>query len=274
MLSIETHPELYQKGNAQRAVDYAKAIPDKHRKFNIHYYWRGPREFGRKQALCIKAAIANCPQAEITLWLQNYNRQIDLPKCNRLRFQKYDPVELSWGTPVIGDTHLKCSDSKAWNDGDLARLLILYHHGGVYCDCDMVILRDVSPLLDWEWLYQWGSESVWQNGAIMHANKGGQFISDLLVGIRHTKPRKNTTSWGRQLYRRVRKINKHFVVWPCGFFDTSWQNALPCRPFQNVPESGEMYDGCFSWHWHNKWEEPIEEGCKFERVEKMIEAKL
>jgi hypothetical protein len=32
-----------------------------------------------------------------------------------------------------------------------------------------------------------------------------------------------------------------------------------------------MYEGSFTWHWHNRWEEKIEEGSKFDLLDKKIE---
>ncbi|MFZ9046643.1 MAG: glycosyltransferase [Cyclobacteriaceae bacterium] len=40
------------------------------------------------------------------------------------------------------------SDAVRRARGDLIRLLILYHYGGVYLDCDTLVLKDLSPLLN------------------------------------------------------------------------------------------------------------------------------
>ena len=36
----------------------------------------------------------------------------------------------------------------------------------------------------------------------------------------------------------------------------------------------ELFDGAFTWHWHNKWDDLIEAGSKFDILEKKINAKF
>jgi hypothetical protein len=35
-----------------------------------------------------------------------------------------------------------------------------------------------------------------------------------------------------------------------------------------------MYDGAFAWHWHNRWDDAIEPGSKFQILEAAIDAAL
>jgi len=35
-----------------------------------------------------------------------------------------------------------------------------------------------------------------------------------------------------------------------------------------------LYDGAFAWHWHNRWEQPIEAGCKFQLLEAQMDERL
>lgn len=50
---------------------------------------------------------------------------------------------------------LLLSDSKAWLDGDLIRLLLLWNFGGVWVDMDFLLTRDLEPLLEHEFVTQW-----------------------------------------------------------------------------------------------------------------------
>ena len=63
-------------------------------------------------------------------------------------------------------------------------------------------------------------------------------------------------------------------MFPCPFFDTEWQADPRFEPFRNTPNSANLYEGAFAWHWHNRWDEPIQEGSKFHRLEARIDQKL
>ena len=50
---------------------------------------------------------------------------------------------------------LNLNDKKAWVDGDLIRLPLLWQYGGVWVDMDSLLTRDMSPLLEHEFVTQW-----------------------------------------------------------------------------------------------------------------------
>src|SRR4029078_3781138 len=64
------------------------------------------------------------------------------------------------------------------------------------------------------------------------------------------------------------------AVYPSPFFNTEWQADPEFEPFQCTPARAHLYEGALAWHWHNKWDDPIEPGCKFERLEAIIDARL
>ncbi len=268
MISMETHRELYLKGNAQLAVDYAKNIPCMYATCStFHWCWRGAAPITRKHMLSINSFKATQdPASKLIIWSDRERPGLDV--------RIYDPIQEAKGTPLEGKMKwLTANDDKGWADGDLFRILVLYKYGGVYFDCDMVLLRDFSPLLSQEFMYQWGSEMHIQNGALMHVRKGSKFASDLMEELCKSKPRPGTTNWSYRLYKKVRKKNKDYTIFPGGFFNPEWQDAeSPFEPFKK--KEFKMYEGSFAWHWHNKWDEPIEKGCKFEAIEEYINAKL
>lgn len=282
-LIFENASEIFTNG--YKAIEYAKSIPDSDKPINegIHFVWcvnQGGREFERKQALSIKSAIAT-QTSPIYLWSNvdlSHNDWI-LPILPYIHLRKYDPIELSENTPLEGMQKLLIKDDPLfWLGGDLARLLILYKFGGVYCDCDIVLLRNLSPLCDQEFFYQWGTELDKMNGAVMRLFKESELATNLLEMIPHVGAGENSTSWGSDLYGEVRKFNKNFTVYPCAFFNTEWQlyinMAESGHPFKNGSDSNKDFDGVFAWHWHNKWDAEVEEGSKFYRLEKLINAKL
>lgn len=90
----------------------------------IHYCWFGK---GKKSALgeaCINSWKKNCPDYEIIEWNED-NYDID----------KYRYVKQAY-------------ENKQWAFvSDVARLDIIYEHGGIYVDTDVEILRNIDELL-------------------------------------------------------------------------------------------------------------------------------
>jgi hypothetical protein len=66
-----------------------------------------------------------------------------------------DIPTLAKGTKLEGSPLLKSEDKKAWIDGDLIRLLLLWNFGGVWVDMDSLLTRDLEPLLEHEFVTQW-----------------------------------------------------------------------------------------------------------------------
>ena len=40
------------------------------------------------------------------------------------------------------------------------------------------------------------------------------------------------------------------------------------------PTARTLYEGAFAWHWHNRWDDRIQEGSKFHRLEALIDQTL
>jgi 2-polyprenyl-3-methyl-5-hydroxy-6-metoxy-1,4-benzoquinol methylase len=157
---------------------------------------------------------------------------------------------------------------------------MLHNFGGVWCDMDMVLLRDLAPLLSQEFMYQWGTETIESkskeriNGAIMRMFKTSKLSSDCLVELTRGNAGLSSTDWGSQMYGRVREYNKNWTVFPCAFFNTEWQLGVNMgesgHPMRALSGAVSDYPGAFAWHWHNKWDDDIEAGSKWERIEKRI----
>lgn len=296
MISIETHRELYMSDSMdsiRKSLDFAKSLPasvsDKTQPVTFHFYWRVPREFERKQVLPLKSTIVtqDMSRTKIVLWSNiDLSRNILVkPLLPYIETRIWNPVKESVGTPLEGSTIFQgtVDDPRCYLGGDLFRLLCLHKYGGVYVDMDMVVLRDFAPLLEHEFMYQWeisgfssGQPNIFANGAIMRVKKGSQLSIDLLNEIMNTPPVPNSTSWGKDLYMRVRERNKNYAILPCSWFNTEWSNIMggDWNGFVRSEASTELFDGAFAWHWHNKWDHPIEEGCKFHILEKMVEEKF
>jgi hypothetical protein len=285
---FEACPDIYTDG--MKALEFCRCIPETvyPEKTHIHFCWRVPGEFGRKQVLSVKSALAtqNLDNVEINLW-----SNVDLsdnaflaPYLDRIRLRIWDPILEAVGTPLEGLRLLRRDDPLHWLGGDLFRLLALYKYGGVYLDQDVVMLRDFAPLLDQEFMYQWGTETVNStqkekiNGAVMRMFKESRLATDLLTMLPSQPAGFNSTDWSASLYGQVRETNKDWTIFPCAFFNTEWQLFInmgeSAHPFRK--SSGEVsdFEGAFAWHWHNKWDAAIEDGCKWLRMEDRVNSKL
>ena len=74
--------------------------------------------------------------------------------------------------------------------------------------------------------------------------------------------------------RRAIERGTAITVFPSPFFNTEWQADPKFEPFKKTPQSANLYEGAFAWHWHNRWEQPIEAGSKFQLLESQIDARL
>lgn len=277
MISFETHRYLYTQEGVYRSLIFAQNLPVAATEpTTFHFYWRVPRDFTRKQVLPLKSAIVTQrPGTEICLWsnVDLSRHPLVIPLLPYITLRRWDWQQEAVGTPVEALSGLT-DDSLCYLGGDLFRLLCLYKYGGVYCDMDVVLLRDFSPLLLWQFMYQWGGAGVvacapalWANGAIMRLFAGSLVARQLLEELARTPGRANDFCWGADLYRKV----NGYAILPGAWFNTEWLLGQTLRPFTKSAESAQLYEGAFAWHWHNKWDEPIEEGCKFHLLEQQIE---
>lgn len=278
------NPEFYY--DLDKGIEFARNIKsvDLKRPVNFHAFWVGP--FGRKPALPIKSFFAtqNTEYATFNLWSREdlSNNEYLKPFRDKIIFRKWDPIEEAKGTLLENLPGLTVTDNRCWVDGDLFRLLTLHKYGGVYVDMDIVLLRDFAPLLEQEFMYKWGTEKNMINGALMHLNKESQLSKQLLWELHRRQPVPNSTCWGNDVYVAVRSYNKNWTVFPAAFFDTEWQtspeNFEKCglyngilEPFKKSKQSNFLYEEAFSWHWHGRWGENIEEGSKWQQLESKID---
>ena len=143
---------------------------------------------------------------------------------------------------------------------------------------DVLVLRDLSPLNSYEFLYQWGptgfkcfhsntTSELRLNGAIMKLNKNSDLSLEFLEILSSTYPIKNTTIWGSSLYSKTSRNS--VLALPCIWFNSEWgyEGTSHCKHFKKH-ENTCMFNGAFTWHWHNQWDSAIELGSKFDIIQK------
>ena len=284
-VSLATHYELYHDWH--KAIAFCRTLPDVSppEPITFHMYWRERhgrfwktvRPFGRKQALPVKAFVAtqDLSKCSLVLWSDRdlSRNEWVRPLLPHLTLRIYDAAVEARDTPLEAHPRVfRQQDSRAYRDGDLFRILVLYKYGGVYADMDTVLLRSLGVFLDQEFVYQWENFDDRYAPALMRLRRGGEFARELVQGLIEIPPGKY--NWGRENVRRAVERGRAITVFPSPFFNTEWQAVPQFEPFKKMAYSTELYEGAFAWHWHNKWEEPIEPGCKFQLLEAQIEARL
>ena len=133
-------------------------------KTQYHAYWRTDLiSFGPRQEWMLKSFFAtqDLSTSRLILWTNgDLSQNPILQSYVSLYPQAFlvkvaDIPRLARGTALEGNELLERQDSKAWLDGDLMRLLVLWAYGGVWVDMDSLLTRDLHPLLEHEFVTQW-----------------------------------------------------------------------------------------------------------------------
>ena len=268
--------DLYTK-----SLDYAKNIENsENNNIIFHCLWRVPKEFGRKQLAVLKSIIVNhidvLETLEINLW-----SNVDLSENvffkeveDFVTLRRWDLHNEIKGT--ILEDYGFLSDKNSINDdvcyleSDLFRLLILHKYGGFYIDMDVLVLRNFLQLNDFEFLYQWGTsgfrDEVFKiNNAVMRLNKNSDLSFECLEILKEIPASKNSFDWGSGMFSNIKK--NEILVLPGIWFDSEWGfEGTQSNPFIKV-DNIELFDGAFTWHWHNRWDDDVEIGSKFQLIE-------
>lgn len=287
--------------NVEECVNFCKSIPQEtyNQPIDFHIFWNVGLPFGRKQTLPIKSFLCtqNLEYSKFNLWsnIDLRNNEFVKPFLDFINVKIWNPTNEAKDTPLEGKMKfLTTNDSLNYCAGDLFRILVLHNYGGLYTDVDMVFLRDFGPLLNQEFMYKWSFQKEMINGAVMRMFKKSQLSLELLNEMAKGDVVPGSLNWSTDLYQKVRKYNKNWTIFPSGFFNTEWQIYLSDEdkrnpnfkelydfirfPFKKNTLSNEFYEGVFSWHWHNGWNETIEQGSKWELLEsrynKIIEDKF
>jgi len=105
------------------------------------------------------------------------------------------------------------------------------------------------------------------NGAIMRLNKNSNISNEYLQLLANSPPSeasRNSTYWGCELYLKLTKNS--ILLLPGVWFDPDWADEGFRTSFsKNRPF--DLFDGAFTWHWHNQWDSEVDIGSKFQVLE-------
>ncbi|KII87901.1 hypothetical protein PLICRDRAFT_141945 [Plicaturopsis crispa FD-325 SS-3] len=266
---------------------------------HYHTYWRNDlAPFGPRQEYMLKSFFATQPlgSSRLILWsngdlssndiLASYKRKY--PRAFDLRV--VDIPTLAVGTALEGHEVLKVKDSKAWVDGDLIRLLVIWVYGGVWVDMDSLLTRSLEPLLEHEFVTQWDCyDKIYQplNGALMHFRKHSAYLCEAFhIMASSEPPRSGSTDWGALLYLKLWRRLVGASIPPFKVLPFCFSDARSCRLDNRLPDpfadDGKAWEGrdstreggpldvrlgkVFGVHLHNQWEKAFPKDGWVERL--------
>ena len=238
-----------------------------------HCFWKGI--MSELPLISLKSLlISQSPPFEVWIWmtaeeLKANRTSIDLfERVPNVRFREFS-VEREVQNTSLEKYAKLLKDGTSRNptkQSNGLRMLALSKYGGIYFDLDVLFLKDLRPLCNVEFCYQW-SNRPFANNAIMHAFKGSPDIRFLLergLKINSLRPAK--------LFRFAElkgRLNQ-WVVFPSFLFDPVWicndlrkkQNNYCNRVDdffkKEIPiKLADFFPEAYAYHWHNRWKCPI-----------------
>ena len=234
----------------------------------FHTYWRTDlREFGPRQELMLKSFFAtqDLRRTKLVLWSNGDLTDNEILRSYLDRYpaqfemQVVDIPSLARGTELNGSALLAINDQKAWVDGDLIRLLLLWNYGGVWVDMDSLLTRDLEPLLEHEFVTQWDCYGEYTplaklrfnlmrtlpsdkkytalNGALMRFRKHSPYVCEAFHVINTSRaPRSGSTDWGSILYLKLWRRLVAGGVPPFKILPFCFNDGRSCRIDNRLPD--------------------------------------
>ena len=225
-VSKETHYTLYK--DYEKCHEFLKTIKDENYSYpeeitNFHVYTEVKNE---KELECIKSFFAtqNLEKTRLIIWSDYSIEDLEClkPFKQYITFKVYDPIEEAKGTVLENQVQkLLAKDGKHYLQSDLLRILACHKYGGIWIDMDIILLRDFKPLLDQEYMYQWGSELNYEiEGAcatVLSVKAKSEFSNYLINEILNMPIIYATTIWGKDMFAKIYRKYK-FNILPSPFF--------------------------------------------------------
>jgi len=245
----------------------------------FHVYWYG--DISRKQLLCINSYLKtqNLEKTKLWIWLDHKtfsNKNVEIiPKHKNIEIKKYIPNKEAKNTLFEKYSHLNQHIFIKFRS-DIARILFLYNYGGLYYDLDMVLLKDLMPLLGVEFCYTWSYLKEGNNGILRLFKKSNTSIN--LMKKYYKIKNKPFVVWFNQ-YIFTNDIN--IVCFPSVMFDPVWilhDKKIKSKYsklnnfdyfFKKTDENVDNFfnNQIFTYHWHSRNNSKVERNSYFEKFE-------
>lgn len=241
----------------------------------FHCFWRG--EISEKHLLSIESCYrTNCAGTKNTIYF--WTEKISDPHNYLPLMSPYCIVRSFDIHEEIKNTFMH--DWMLYPDfvqntilySDFVRLVMLYKYGGVWFDLDNLFLRSMAPLFanyqQHICLYQWENQKNPNNAIIVCLNpKNAEMEYILNVLYQHR------AIYIPPIYSCSYDVPLPVLVLPCSWFDADWiDNPFHMEWddfFKGTTSSYSLdsfHSGAFTYHWHNRWNAPIEENSPIRQI--------
>lgn len=238
----------------------------------FHCYWNGSLNEKHLNSIlsCYYFNVLN-NKHKIILWVENnipnyFNQEIS-KYCTIRQFSLKEEIKLSNFMP----TQFYYKKALSFYS-DVVRYLLLYNYGGCWFDLDCLFLRNFDPIFkNYEsevCVYEWEKQN-YPNGAIYislipNSSKMKKNIEFIL---------KRNRGWGFQEALLSYDLPLDILVLPCSWFDPSWIPNPYNIKIQDFLKSqvkeynfDNFFNGAFCYHWHNQWDNKIEENSIMDQL--------
>jgi hypothetical protein len=267
-------------------TDYTETINlaiDLHGEYNksvtFHCYWNGNLNEKHLYSIlsCYYFNVYN-NKHKIILWLENnspneYNTEIS--KYAEIKYFSLNDEKTNTGflNNFYYNTYVSLYS-------DVVRYLLLYNYGGVWFDLDCFILRNFDPIFsNFEneiCVYQWENQN-YPNGAIyICLEPRSEKMKKIIEFIVEQK-----RGWGFQEANLTYDLPLDMFVLPCSWFDPSFiinpYKMGTDKFFENTDKQynfDNFFKGSFCYHWHNKWNNNIQDNSIIIQLVKIIKNNL
>ena len=269
----------------------------------FHVHWRGPID-NDKVILQIKSTLATQDVDKIYFWIEDNITTITSPSYVKLmQFRKYIDVRIFSPETIMlaeGDTKNKTKIGEYYvrNRGDrryktdIMRWIVLSIYGGVYTDLDTLLLRNLSDIRIKNWSCKWADQDF-AEACILKLEKGSDVYEQMYLNW-PDDPRcfLMMSNYDVPIAYSFQHDNLRFTSLPSPFFDPVWldgknNDKVPSLTIKNFDEFfeetsaeitiGSFMEGCFAYHWHNRWDVPELKNSVAGKlnadIDKIIEAK-
>jgi hypothetical protein len=186
---------------------------------------------------------------------------------------------------AVGAAHSRRRQRKQTLYSDMIRVLVLAAYGGVYFDTDVLLLRNLQPLLSRDFYYRW-SNKPYANTAVFHLHRGSSNAAKLVEqGLQtryfwqfDTVNRLCRAFHPKYVHRTIEQHHGNVELLPSAYMDPhwvcfdmrldrvndhtervyglrDWYSMFAAQDAETTVES--FFPGAFAYHWHSQYRRSI-----------------
>ncbi|KAI8459061.1 hypothetical protein BY996DRAFT_6430032 [Phakopsora pachyrhizi] len=285
--SLRHHDDCYRFGSTLPLKPLESMrnslIDQKNHVTYFHLYWRSDlAPISQRQIVTLKSLLATQsfdfstnllkPSSQIILWTNPSPRSLENDPMlapllfrfhDRLTLKVLDLTRLTLRTPLENHSLIsndRVFDKRAWIDGDLVRVLVLWQYGGYWVDMDNLVLRDLRVLGEHEWVVMWDCyDKPYEplNGHMMHFFKHSPYLCEMMnIMSKKPEPRPASTDWGQHLYHRLYRSLINSRVRPFKVLPYCLTDGRSCNLKDRIPDPFVSFEEESSWGWSpDRWKQ-------------------